>query len=234
MKPGPATVTQTRELRPESLESLITQWRSMRDGIEPILDRVQRDYAGSVMFWEGASGDRARQTTERTVTEGGRPIVTALDQGIAAAATGITEISAARNAATTAVDVAEQATFTVSDLGEVTAPDAWLSLPPGADHDDYVAAQAALNDTAKNVHQPAIQTALSNLGIAVENTTVAIEKAFEQIGGIEEIANSLPIALAGRDPSVQDILDGNAEPPDNQEQFHEWWTGLSDEDKDAL
>lgn len=234
MNARPATVTQARQTRPQTLDPLITQWRSVRDSVEPILDRTQRDYTESVAFWRGESADRARQTTYLAVSEGGRRIVAALDQGIAAAATGITDIGAACNAVIFAVDAAEHAAFGVAENGVVSAPDAWLSLPADASPADFFAAQSALDDTAKNVHQPAIQAALANLGTTVEDTSIALEKAFEQVGGIHEIAKILPVQLMGRDQSVQDIVDGKAEPPTEPGQFHTWWTELSDEDKDAL
>ncbi|APE34018.1 hypothetical protein BOX37_08575 [Nocardia mangyaensis] len=229
---GPATKTQAYAIQPGALEAQTTEWRSLHDRLVTNLDLAQRDYAGSTSYWVGNAGDRARETTASTVTEG-RKITDALNSAITAGSNGQSSIAASKSTATAAIDLAEKDKFSVSEDGTVTAPDARLSLPD-AQPDDLVAAQAALDATAKNVYEPPIKAALLGLGQAIEDTTVAIEKAFENVGAIKPVADSVLVSLGERSQQVQDILDGKATLPAGTQEFHDLWSTLSDEDKDAL
>ncbi|WP_278261333.1 alpha/beta hydrolase [Nocardia sp. AG03] len=229
---GPATKSQAYAIQPGALEAQLSEWRSLHDRLVANLDLAQRDYAGSTSYWVGNAGDRARETTTTTVTEG-RKITAALDSAITAGSSGQASIAADKSTATAAIDLAEKDKFTVAEDGTVTAPDARLSLPD-ADLDDITAAQAALDATAKNVYESPIKAALLSLGQTIENTTVAIEKAFENVGAIKPVAQSIEVSLGERSQQVQDILDGKTGLPTDAEEFHELWSTLSDEDKDAL
>ncbi|WP_446225656.1 alpha/beta hydrolase [Nocardia sp. IBHARD005] len=229
---GPATKTQAYAIHPPALEAQLTEWRSLHDRLVSNLDLAQRDYAGSTGYWTGNAGDRARETTTTTVTEG-RKITTALNGAVTAGTTGQAAITTAKSTATAAIDLAEKDKFTVAEDGTVTAPDARWSLP-NAKTEDITAAQAALDATAKNVYEPPIKAALLGLGQAIEDTTVAIEKAFENVGAIKPIAHSIQVGLGERTQQVQDILDGKSKLPEGSQEFHDVWTTLSDEDKDAL
>jgi len=229
---APATKNQAYAIQPGALSAQVAEWRSLHDRIVANLDLAQRDYAGSTSYWVGNAGDRARETTTTTVTEG-RKITTALNSAVTAGTDGQTTITTAKNTATAAIDLAEKEKFTVAQDGTVTAPDARLSLPD-ANAEDITAAQAALDATAKNVYERPIKAALLSLGQAIEDTTVAIERAFENVGAIKPVAQTIEVSLGERSQQVQDILDGKSKLPEDTQEFHDLWTTLSDEDKDAL
>ncbi|MFD3704566.1 alpha/beta hydrolase [Nocardia sp. NPDC058658] len=230
---GPATKTQAFGIQPTALEAQITEWRNLHDRLQTNLDLAQRDYGASTVYWTGTAGDRARNATTTTITEG-RKITTALHNALTAGSTGQVEIAGAKSTATAAITLATDNKYSVAEDGTVTAPDAKLSLPADAKSTDITAAQAALDATAKNVYEPPIKAALTQLGQVIESTTVAIENAFHNVGDIKPVAASIAVSLGERSQQVQDILDGKSQVPEGNQEFENFWSGLSDADKDAL
>ncbi|WP_067712185.1 alpha/beta hydrolase [Nocardia yamanashiensis] len=233
MTAGPVTKSQVYAIQPEALSGQITEWTTVRDTTQLHLDQAARDYAASTDYWIGAAGDRARSGTADTASAGHK-VVDALTNAIAAATSGQSRIATSKRVTIAAIELTEKNKFTVAEDGTVTAPDAKLSLPSDATAADITKAQAALDYTAKHIYEPAIKQALAGLGQILEDTATAIDTAFESIGDAQALPQTLPVQLGERSRQVQDILDGKAQLPDDPRAFHDFWTGLGEDDKDAL
>ncbi|WP_067543702.1 alpha/beta hydrolase [Nocardia crassostreae] len=230
---APATKSQAYNIQPDSLTPQIKEWTTLRDSLQLALDQAARDYEASTTYWIGAAGDRARTATTETVTTS-RKAVDALTTAVTAATTGQSKIATAKQVTTAAIDLTEQQKFKVAEDGTVTAPDARLSLPADATPAEITTAQAALDDRAKNFHETPIKRALAGLGQIIENTTASIDAAFQPLGDVKTLPAGLPVKLGERSRQVQDILDGKSQLPTDPKEFHDYWTTLSDEDKNAL
>ncbi|GAB4583099.1 alpha/beta hydrolase [Nocardia sp. IFM 10818] len=233
MTAAPATKSQAYAITPESLAPQAAEWTTLRDTLQLALDQSTRDYEASTAYWIGAAGDRARTATTETVTTA-RKAVDALTAAATAATTGQSTITTAKQVTTAAIDLTEQQKFKVAEDGTVTAPDARLSLPADATADDITKAQAALDYRAKHFYEPPIKAALAGLGQIIEDTATAIDTAFQSIGDVKTLPADLPVKLGERSRQVQDIIDGKAQLPADPKEFHDYWSTLSDEDKNAL
>lgn len=203
-------------------QQVATTSASVDDGLRATT-RAMDDVAAG---WSGLGYDAAT-TRMGTVTTAGNRTSTAL-VGLADTLTSAaTDLAAVRAHALNLVETARQEGFLIFDNGRVQAPgvtSAALTLPSINDQ------QGRLNAGAEQ-HASIIFRALAAVVQADTDWAAKITAAVDQVVDLAaSIATSAPTVRA----AVQSILDGHTHLPSNPQGLHDFWEGLTAEEKEAL
>ncbi|RVW08163.1 hypothetical protein EGT67_17280 [Prescottella agglutinans] len=217
------TVTVLRTWDARALDAAADTLSRATDELDAQTDLMVRGMDDALDTWHG---DAARGAWDRADAErsAANRVAMALLETTSSMRRGAGIIESARAHALSVIDGALSEGFTVADDGSVTAPapDPFATIMVGG---NPVLAREVLDIRAREL--------AGDVGRALDAVDAADRAAADSLNAV-----LAEFALAHRESTlgeqVRSIVDGRADLPDDPARLHEFWTGLSAEEKDAL